>query len=77
MLTIYNAFATLTQRIKSSQLFKNNQKNKIHNDQNFLNENNFNLHKRFNSRAEDARKRTKQQAQLNNKDRRSDIIRLF
>ena len=32
MLTIRDAFATLMQRIKSLQFFKNDQKNKIHND---------------------------------------------
>ena len=32
MLTTRDAFATLTQRIQSSQFFKNDQKNKIHND---------------------------------------------
>ena len=32
ILMTYDAFATLTQRIKSSQFFKNNQKNKIYND---------------------------------------------
>ena len=60
MLTTYDAFTTLTQRIKSLQLFKNNQKNKIHNDRNFLNENDFNLRKRLNSCAKNAKKRTKQ-----------------
>ena len=60
MLTTRDAFATLTQRIKSSQLFKNNQRNKIHNDRNFLNESDFNLRKKLDSRAENAKKRTKQ-----------------
>ena len=77
MLTTYNAFATLTQRIKSSKFFKNNQRNKAHNDQSFLNESDFNLRRKFNSRAENAKKRTKQRNRFNNEDRRSDIIRLF
>ena len=77
MLTICDTFATLTQRIKNSQFFKNDQKNKIYNDRNFLNENNFNLHKRFDSRAEDAKKHTKQRDRFNNEDCRNDIIRLF
>ena len=51
MLTICNAFATLTQRIKSSQLFKNNQKNKIYNDRNFLNKSDFNSRKKLDNRA--------------------------
>ena len=32
ILTTRDAFATLTQHIKSSHLFKNDQKNKIYND---------------------------------------------
>ena len=59
ILMIRNAFATLMQRIKSLQFFKNNQKNKIHNDQNFLSESNFNLRRKFDSRVENARKYTK------------------
>ena len=59
MLTIYDAFATLTQRIKSSQFFKNDRKNKIYNDKIFLSESDFNLRRRFNNRAENAKKRTK------------------
>ena len=59
MLTTRDAFATLTQRIKNSQFFKNNQKNKIYNDRNFLNESDFNLCRRFNSHVENAKKRTK------------------
>ena len=59
MLTTRDAFATLTQRIKSSQLFKNDQKNKIHNDRDFLNKSDFNLRKKFDSRAENAKKCTK------------------
>ena len=77
MLTTRDAFATLTQRIKSSQLFKNDQKNKIHNDRNSLSENNFNLRRRLDSRAENAKKHTKQRDRFNNEDRRSDIIHLF
>ena len=77
MLTIRDAFATLTQRIKSSQFFKNDQRNKIHNDRNFLNKSNFNLRKRFDNRAENAKKRTKQRDQFSNEDRRSNIIHLF
>ena len=77
MLTTRDAFATLTQRIKSSQLFKNDQRNKIHNDRNFLNENDFNSRKRLDSRAKNAKKRTKQRDRFNNENRRSDIIRLF
>ena len=61
MLTTRDAFATLTQRIKNSQLFKNDQKNKIHNDRNFLNKNDFNLCRRFDSRVKNAKKRIKQQ----------------
>ena len=57
--TTRDVLATLTQRIKSSQFFKNDQKNKIYNDRDFLNESNFNLRKRFDSRAENAKKRTK------------------
>ena len=49
MFTICNAFAMLTQRIKSLQFFKKNQKHKIHNDQNFLNKSDFNLRKKFDS----------------------------
>ena len=56
---ICNAFATLTQRIKNLQFFKNNQKNKIYNDRNFLNKNDFDLYKRFDNRAKNAKKRTK------------------
>ena len=77
MLTTRDAFATLTQRIKNSQFFKNNQKNKIYNDRDSLNESDFNLRRRLDSRAENAKKRTKQRDRLNNEDRRSDIIRLF
>ena len=69
-----DAFATLTQRIKSSQLFKNDQKNKIHNDRDFLNENDFNSRRKLDSRAENAKKRTKQRDQFNNENRRSDIV---
>ena len=60
MLTTRNAFATLTQCIKSSQFLKNDQKNKIHNDRNFLNENDFNLRRKLDNRAKNAKKRTKQ-----------------
>ena len=60
MLTTRDAFATLTQRIKNSQFSKNDQKNKIYNDRNFLNENDFNSRKRLDSRAENAKKCTKQ-----------------
>ena len=77
MSTTRDAFATLTQRIKNSQFFKNDQKNKIHNDRNFLSKSDFNLRKRFNSRAENAKKRTKQRDRFNNENRCSDIIRLF
>ena len=35
MLTTRDTFTTLTQCIKSSQFFKSDQKNKIHNDRNF------------------------------------------
>ena len=77
MLTTRDAFATLTQRIKNSQFFKNDQKNKIHNDWNFLNESDFNSRRRLDSRAENAKKRTKQRDRFNNENRRSDIIRLF
>ena len=59
MLTTRDAFATLTQRIKSSQFFKNDQKNKIHNDRNFLNKSDFNSRRKFDSRVENAKKRTK------------------
>ena len=76
MLTTRDAFATLTQRIKNSQFFKNDQKNKIHNDRNFLNENDFNLRRRLDSRAKNAKKRTKQRDRLNNENHRNDIIRL-
>ena len=64
MLMTRDAFATLTQRIKSLQLFKYDQKNKIHNDRNFLNESDFNLRKRFDNRAENTKKRIKQQDQF-------------
>ena len=67
----------LTQRIKNSQSFKNDQKNKIHNDRNLQNKNNFNLRKKHDNRVEDAKKRTKQQNQFNNENRRNKIIRLF
>ena len=77
MLTTYDAFATLTQRIKSSQFFKNNQRNKIYNNRNFLNESDFNSRKRLNSRVENAKKRTKQRDRFNNENCRNDIIRLF
>ena len=77
MSTTRDAFATLTQRIKSSQLFKSDQKNKIHNDRDSLNESDFNSRKRLDSRVENAKKRTKQRDQFNNENRRSDIIRLF
>ena len=60
ILIICNAFTTLTQRIKNSQFFKNDQKNKIYNDRNFLNESDFNLRRRLDSRAENAKKHTKQ-----------------
>ena len=60
MLTTRDVFATLTQCIKSSQFFKNDQKNKIYNDRNFLNESDFNLRRRLDNRAENAKKRTKQ-----------------
>ena len=60
ILTTRDAFATLTQRIKNLQFSKNDQKNKIHNNRNFLNENDFNSRKRLDSRAENARKYTKQ-----------------
>ena len=77
MLTTRNAFATLTQRIKSLQFFKNNHRNKIYNNRNFLNKSDFNLRKRLNSRVKNTKKRTKQRNRFNNKDCRSDIIRLF
>ena len=77
MLTIRDAFTTLTQRIKNSQLFKNNQSNKIYNNRNFLNKSDFNLRKRFDSRAENAQKHTKQRDRFSNENRRNDIIRLF
>ena len=60
MLITHDAFATLMQRIKNSQLFKNDQKNKIYNDRNFLNKSDFNLRRKFDNRAENAKKRTKQ-----------------
>ena len=59
MLIICDAFATLTQCIKNSQFFKNDQKNKIHNDRNFLNESDFNSRKKFDSCVENAKKRIK------------------
>ena len=59
MLTTRDAFATLTQRIKNSQFFKSDQKNKTHNNRDFLNESDFNLRRRFDSRAKNAKKRTK------------------
>ena len=77
MLTTRDAFTTLTQRIKNSQFFKNDQRNKIYNDRNFLNKSNFNSRRKFNSRVENAKKRTKQQDRLNKKNRRKDIICLF
>ena len=77
MSTTRDAFATLTQCIKNSQFFKNNLKNKIYNDRDFLNKSNFNLRRRFDSRAENAKKRTKQRNRLNNENRRNNIIRLF
>ena len=77
MLTTRDAFTTLTQRIKSSQLFKNDQKNKIYNNRNFLNKSDFNSRRKFDNCAENVKKRTKQRNRLNNKDRRNDIIRLF
>ena len=77
MLRTRDAFTTLTQRIKNSQFFKNNQKNKTHNDWNFLSESDFNLRKRLDSRAENAKKRTKQRDRFSNEDHRSDITRLF
>ena len=61
MLTTRDVLATLMQRIKNSQFFKNDQRNKIHNDQNFLNKSNFNLRRKLDNRAENAKKRTKQQ----------------
>ena len=60
MLIIRDAFATLTQRIKNSQFSKNDQKNKIYNDRNFLNESDFNLRKKLDNRAENVKKHTKQ-----------------
>ena len=77
MLTTRDAFTTLTQRIKNSQLFKNDQKNKIHNDRNFLSESDFNSRRRLDNRAENTKKRIKQRDRFNNENRRSDIIRLF
>ena len=60
MLMTRDVLATLTQRIKNSQFFKNDQKNKTYNDRNFLNENDFNLRRKLDSRAKNAKKRTKQ-----------------
>ena len=60
ILTIRNAYATLTQRIKNSQFFKNDQKNKIYNNRNFLNKNDFNLFKKLDNRVKNAKKHTKQ-----------------
>ena len=77
MLTTRDAFTTLMQRIKNSQFFKNDQKNKTYNDRNFLNESDFNSRKKLDNCAENAKKRTKQQNRFNNENRRSDIIRLF
>ena len=59
MLRTRDAFAMLTQRIKSSQFFKNDQKNKIYNDRNFLNKSDFNLRRRFDNRVKNAKKRIK------------------
>ena len=56
MIIIRDAFATLTQRIKNSQFFKNDQKNIIHNDRIFLNKSNFNSRKKLDSRVENMRK---------------------
>ena len=53
-------FIALIQYIKSSQFFKNDQRNKIYNDQNFQNKNDFNLRKRHDNRVKNAKKRTKQ-----------------
>ena len=77
MSTTRDAFATLTQRIKNSQLFKNDQRNKIHNDRNFLNESDFNSRKRLDSRVKNAKKHTKQRDRFNNEDHRNNITRLF
>ena len=77
MLTIHDAFATLTQRKKSSQLFKNDQKNKIYNDRNFLSKSDFNSRRKLDNRAENAKKRTKQRDRFSNKDRCNNITRLF
>ena len=56
MLITRNVFATLMQRIKSLQLFKNDQRNKSYNDRNFLSESNFNLRKKHDSRVKNAKK---------------------
>ena len=77
ILTTRDVFATLTKHIKNSQLSKNDQKNKIHNDRNFLNEDVFNLRRKLDNRAENIKKRTKQRDRFNNEDCRNDIIRLF
>ena len=76
MSTTRDALATLTQRIKNSQFFKNDQKNKIHNDRDFLSKSDFNSRRKLDSRAEDAKKRTKQRDRLSNESRCSDITRL-
>ena len=77
VLMIRNAFATLTQRIKNSQFSKNNQKNRIHNDRDFLNKSDFNSRRKLNNCVKNTKKRTKQRNQLNNKDCRNNIICLF
>ena len=77
ILTTYNAFATLTQCIKNLKFLKNDQKIKIHNDWDSLNENDFNLRKRFDNRVKNTRKRTKQRDELNNKNCHNNIICLF
>ena len=77
MLTICNAFATLTQCLKNSQFFKNDQKNKTYNDRNFLNKSDFNSRKKIDNRIKNAKKCTKQQNRLNNRNHCSDIICLF
>ena len=77
MSTTRDVLATLTQHIKNSQFFKNDQKNKTHNDRNFLNESDFNSRRKLDSRAENAKKHTKQRNRFNNENRRSDIICLF
>ena len=59
ILIIRDAFATLSQRIKNSQFFKNDQRNKIYNNRNSLNKSDFNLRKKFDNRAENTKKRTK------------------